>query len=270
VKLISPPLSLTACLLLAALPAQAEKLTIAAAADLRFAMPELLAGFKQANPSDELEVIYGSSGKFRTQIEQGAPFDLFFSADISLPRELAKAGLTASEVTPYAVGRLVLWSATLDASTLTLARLADADITRVAIASPKHAPYGKRAMEALEASGLLAKVEPKLVYGESVAQAAQFVQTGNAQVGLIALALALSPELKKKGYALVPENLHQPLEQGFVITRRAKDSALAKRFAAYVSSPAGRTVLERYGFAGPPTAAAQVRASSPSPADAGR
>ena len=245
--------SLLFCLVVTAFPARAEKLTIAAAADLRYAMDELITGFKKSNPGDEVEAIYGSSGKFRTQIEQGAPFDLFFSADIAFPRELAKAGLAGSEVTRYATGRLVLWSATLDASKLTLARLADPDITRVAIASPKHAPYGKRAMEALEASGLKEKVEPKLVYGESVAQAAQFVQTGNAQVGIIALALALSPELSKKGYWLVPERLHQPLEQGFMITKRAEGSALAKRFAAYVVSAPARAILERYGFAAAPS-----------------
>lgn len=249
------PLALSVCLLLAALPAHAEKITVAAAADLRFAMDDLVAGFKKVSPGDEVEVIYGSSGKFNTQIQQGAPFDLFFSADIALPRELAKAGLAASEVRPYAKGRLVLWSSTLDATKLTLARLADANITRIAIASPKHAPYGKRAMEALEASGLKEKVEPKLVYGESVAQAAQFVQTGNAQVGIIALALALSPELSKKPYWLVPENLYQPLEQGFVITKRAAGNALAKRFADYVMSEPGRAVLDRYGFTGVPVPA---------------
>lgn len=229
--------------------AQAEKITVAAAADLKFAMDEIVASFKTSSPGDEIDVIYGSSGKFHTQVQQGAPYDLFFSADISFPRELAKAGLAASEVKPYAVGRIVLWSASMEASKMTLASLTDSKITRIAIANPKHAPYGARAEEALRASGLWEKIEPKLVYGENIAHTAQFVQTGNAQIGIIALALAVNPELSSKGgYWLIPDNLHNPLEQGFVITKRAEKSVLAKRFAEYMGSKAARAVMTKYGF----------------------
>ncbi|MBQ0933052.1 molybdate ABC transporter substrate-binding protein [Ideonella sp. 4Y16] len=254
-----PPLTLL-ILLLAALwapaAAWAEKITIAAAADLKFAMDDVVTAFRQTNPGDEVEVVYGSSGKFFAQIQNAAPYDLFFSADIGYARELAKAGLAASEVRPYAVGRLVLWSASLDARGMTLASLADPRITRIAIANPRHAPYGQRAEEALRAAGVWAQVEPKLVYGENIAQTAQFVQTGNAQVGLIALALALSPELSARGgHALVPERLHQPLEQGFIITRRAAGSALARRFADFSASPPARAVMDRYGFVLPAGAA---------------
>ncbi len=238
--------------MLAAAPACAERITIAAAADLKFAMDELVEGFRRARPTDEVEVVYGSSGKFHAQIRQGAPYDLFFSADIDYARELVRAGQAASEVRPYAVGRLVLWSARPDARTLTLASLADARITRVAIANPRHAPYGRRAEEALRAAGVWEAVAPKLVLGENVAQAAQFVQSGNADVGLIALSLALSPELARRGgHVLVPATLHAPLEQGYVITRRAADSALARRFAEHVDSGAGRAVLVRHGFERP-------------------
>lgn len=231
------------------LAAHAEKVTIAAAADLKFAMDEIVATFKKANPADEVEVIYGSSGKFHTQIQQGAPYDLYFSADIAFPRELVKAGFAASEVKPYAFGRIVLWSAGMDASKMTLASLTDPKIVRIAIANPKHAPYGKRAEEALRASGLWDKVEPKLVYGENIAHTAQFVQTGNAQVGIIALALAVNPELASKGgYWLIPDNLHEPLEQAFIITKRAEGSALARRFADYMGSKPARAVMTKYGF----------------------
>ena len=234
---------------LLALSAHAGKITVAAAADLKFALDEIVTTFRKTHPSDRVDVIYGSSGKFHTQIQQGAPFDLFFSADIAFPRALAKAGFAASEVVPFAVGRIVLWSAHLDATKLTLASLADPKITRIAIANPKHAPYGKRAEEALRASGLWGHVEPKLVYGENIAHTAQFVQTGNAQVGVIALALALSPELARKGgYWLIPDRLHAPLEQGFIITRRAADNALARRFADAMGSAASRAVMTRYGF----------------------
>lgn len=229
--------------------AQAEKITIAAAADLKFAMQDLVRAFKTSYPGDELEVIYGSSGKFKTQIQQGAPYDLYFSADIAFPRELAKAGFAASEVKPYALGRLVLWSNTLDATRMTLASLADPKIIHIAIANPKHAPYGKRAEEALRASGSWEKIEPKLVYGENIAHAAQFVQTGNAQVGILALALALSPELADKGaYWLIPDTLHAPLAQGFIVTRRAAGSTLARRFADYMDSQQARAVMTQYGF----------------------
>jgi molybdate transport system substrate-binding protein len=230
----------------------ADRLTIAAAADLKFAMDEIVATFRKAHPGDEVDVVYGSSGKFHAQIRQGAPYDLFFSADIALARELVKAGLAASEVRPYAVGRIVLWSARLDARSMTLTSLTDPAITRIAIANPRHAPYGQRAEEALRASGLWDQVAPKLVHGENIAQAAQFVQTGNAQVGILALSLVLGPELAGKGgYGLISDRLHQPLEQGFVLTRRAADSALARRFADDMNSPAVRAVMGRYGFSLP-------------------
>ena len=246
-KFIKP--LLFACSLFFSLSAHAEKITVAAAADLKFAMDEIVATFKKANSGDDIDVIYGSSGKFNTQIQQGAPYDLYFSADIGFPRELAKNGFAASEVRPYAFGRIVLWSASLDASKMTLASLTDPKITRIAIANPKHAPYGKRAVEALHASGQWDKIEPKLVYGENIAHTAQFVQTGNAQVGIIALSLAINPELAKKGgYWLIPDNLHVPLEQGFIITKQGANNALAKRFADYIGSKPARTVMTKYGF----------------------
>lgn len=226
-----------------------ERITIAAAADLKFALDELVELFNKAHPADRVETIYGSSGKFQAQIRQGAPFDLYFSADIAYPRELKAEGLAASEVQPYAVGRIVLWSQLHDAGRMTLADLADPAIHKIAIANPKHAPYGKRAEEALKAAGIWEKVEGKLVYGENVAQAAQFVQTGNAQAGMVALSLALSPEMAKQGsYALIPDRLHQPLEQGFIITRRAAGNPLAQAFARFIADKEARTVMARYGF----------------------
>ncbi len=137
----------------------------------------------------------------------------------------------------------------MDARTMTLTSLTDPRITRIAIANPRHAPYGKRAEEALRESGLWERVEPKLVFGENIAHTAQFVQTGNAEVGIIALSLALNPELSKRGgYWLIPDTLHEPLEQGFIITKRAAGNALARRFADYIESPPARAVMTRYGF----------------------
>jgi molybdate transport system substrate-binding protein len=229
--------------------AHGEKITVAAAADLKFAMDEIVTGFNKNHPGDEVQVVYGSSGKFHTQIQQGAPYDLFFSADIGFARELVKQGQAASEVKPYAVGRIVLWSADMDASKMTLASLTDPRITKIAIANPKHAPYGKRAEEALRSLGLWDKLQPKLVFGENIAQTAQYVQSGNAQVGIIALALAVNPELAKKGgNYLIPDNLHNPLEQGYVITKLGANKPLAKKFADYMGSKQARSTMTRYGF----------------------
>ncbi|TVQ85359.1 MAG: molybdate ABC transporter substrate-binding protein [Chromatiaceae bacterium] len=225
---------------------------IAAAADLKFAMDEIVAAFRADHPDDQIEVIYGSSGKFHTQIRQGAPFDLYFSADIAFPRGLEERGLSAGPTRPYAIGRLVLWSNTRDASQMTLADLADEDLGRIAIANPRHAPYGMRAEEALRAAGLWDDLQGRLVLGENIAQTAQFVQTGNAAIGIIALALALNPALVAAGgYYLIDDALHQPLEQGFIITKRAAENPLAAAFADYMQGPTAQGIMLRYGFIHP-------------------
>lgn len=235
--------------LILAWPAYAEAFTVAAAADLKYAMVDLVDEFKKSHPGDSPEIVFGSSGKLYQQIANGAPFDLFFSADINYPRLLKDAGKTASDVRPYAFGRLVLWSKGSLSGKLTLERLAADDINHVAIANPKHAPYGMRAQDVLENLGLWGKVSPKLVFGENVAQAAQFVDVGAAQAGIIALSLALGPELSSKGsYTLIPETLHKPLEQGYVQLKRAANNGAAKEFGDFVSSAKGRAILRAWGF----------------------
>ncbi len=226
-----------------------ERIAIAAAADLKFALDEIVEQFRPGHPAAIIDVSYGSSGNFKTQILQRAPFDLYFSADISYPQELADTGLVAGAVRPYAIGRIVLWSARSDASALTLADLRRAEFGRIAIANPRHAPYGLRAQQALEALGLWTELEPRIVYGENVAQAAQFVESGNAPIGIIALALALNPTLADLGaYYLIPAELHEPLLQGYVITRHGADNALAHAFTEHIETPAARAILVRYGF----------------------
>jgi molybdate transport system substrate-binding protein len=233
-------------------------ITIAAAADLKFAMDEIVQAFRATRPDESIEVIYGSSGKFNTQIRQGAPFDLYFSADIAFPRELEKAGLAAGATRPYAVGRIVLWSNSRDASRMTLADLLDPAIAKIAIANPRHAPYGKRAEEALRSAGLWEKLQGKLVMGENIAQTAQFVQTGNAQVGIIALSLALNPTLARAGgHGLIDDSLHAPLEQGFVVTRQAAGNRLASAFADFMGGREARGIMTRYGFVLPDEPAAR-------------
>ncbi|MBL8430212.1 MAG: molybdate ABC transporter substrate-binding protein [Dechloromonas sp.] len=237
---------------LVAAPAGAEEIRIAAAADLRFAMNEIVDQFKAQHPNDRIEVSYGSSGKFQTQIQNGAPFDLFFSADIALPRNLVRAGLAGGEVQPYAIGRLVLWRPRLDAPPFTLADLSRPEISRIAIANPKHAPYGMRAVEVLKTAKLWGAVENRLVFGENISQAAQFAQTGNADVGIIALSLAITPEFTATGrYTLIPAEMHSSLEQGFVVLKGAKDKPLADAFANFFKTPGVRSTMNRYGFTAP-------------------
>ncbi|WP_245904551.1 molybdate ABC transporter substrate-binding protein [Billgrantia lactosivorans] len=242
-----------ACLALslASTAAQAgeEPMRIAAAADLRFVMDEILEAFAADHPELPVEVVYGSSGRFRSQIENGAPFDLYFSADIAYPRALKEAGHAAGEVTPYAEGRIVLWSEGLDASELTLESLADARFRRIAIANPRHAPYGARAREALVASGLWESLEPRLVFGENIAHTMQLVQSGAAEVGIIALSLARGPATTaREEYHLIDDALHAPLEQGFIITRRGADNPTATRFAEAMQSPEARAIMRAHGF----------------------
>jgi len=247
-RLIVAALATLATSLLAPM-AIAGNLTIAAAADLKFAMEEIVTAFRKAHPDDKVDVIFGSSGKFNTQIQQGAPFDLYFSADIAFPRTLAEQGLAAGPVKPYAIGRIVLWSNVRDASTMTLKDLTNPAIGKIAIANPQHAPYGKRAEEALRSVGIWDQLQDRLVRGENIAQTAQFVQTGNAEVGIIALSLALNPALAKEGgYHLIDDRLHEPLEQGFIITRRAADNPLAAAFADFMGKTEARAIMIHYGF----------------------
>ncbi|MFP5383481.1 MAG: molybdate ABC transporter substrate-binding protein [Gammaproteobacteria bacterium] len=229
--------------------AGAGKITIAAASDLRFALDEVVENFRRQHPRAQVEVVYGSSGKFLAQIANGAPFDLYFSADIAYPRELANRGLAGSEVRPYATGRLVLWSLDPRLANTPLAEFPNKKIRKFAIANPQHAPYGMRAQEALQHQGVWQALEPKLVFGENIAHAAQFVDSGAADAGIVALSLVLSPAMKGKGaWTLVPADWHEPLEQGFVITRRARDNALAQVFADHMGTEPARAVLRRYGF----------------------
>ncbi|ASB48248.1 molybdate ABC transporter substrate-binding protein [Alkalitalea saponilacus] len=239
----------TILLLILCITGHAQRVRIAAAADLRFAMDEIVAAYKSEHPNVNLEVIYGSSGNAYTQISNGgAPYDIYFSADISYPQRLYEAGLTVHEPTLYAIGRIALWSSSIDVSK-GFSVLSENSRARIAIANPSHAPYGERAVEALTYMGLYDKVKSQLIYGENISQAAQFCLTGNAQIGILALALVMSPNMQTKGnYYLIDDGTHNSLQQGFVILNRAKDNALAHDFARYISSPPAITILEKYGF----------------------
>ncbi|MGD9584475.1 MAG: molybdate ABC transporter substrate-binding protein [Lysobacterales bacterium] len=260
---------LAAVLLLLCMPISAAPLTIAAAADLRFALDALIDAYRLDHPQQRIDPVYGSSGMLYTQIQQGAPFDLYFSADSRYPRQLAELGLAASAVLPYACGRLVLWRAGTEQPAFTLDDLGGEAIGRLAIANPEHAPYGQRAVEVLQSLGQYERLRPRLVIGENIAQAAQFAQSGAVDAGIIALSLALAPSFQSSGqYTIIPAKLHQPLEQGFIITRQAADPAAARAFAAYLQTPAARAIFQRFGFELPQAHAESsntTSASTPSP-----
>jgi molybdate transport system substrate-binding protein len=225
--------------------------TVAAASDLAYAMNDIAANFEKVTGCT-VRVSAGSSGNFLSQIENGAPFDVFFSADIEYPKKLEAEGLAAPGSTYlYAVGKIVLWvrnDSRLDISK-GLAVLRDPGIRKVAIANPQHAPYGRAAEEALRKAGVYDDVKNRVVLGENISQAAQFVESGNADAGILALSLALSPGLKEQGHFWrVPENLYAPIEQGVVVIRASRNPQGARALLDYVKTPATAALLERYGF----------------------
>lgn len=235
--------------LVCALPVYASgKLTIAAASDLRYALDDIVTLFQQRQPAADIRVIYGSSGKISTQIRHGAPYDVFFSADIQFPEQLYAEGHALTQPQLYALGRIVLWSPRQNMAGIELAQLTELNFRRLAIAQPSHAPYGQRAKEALQAVGVWATVEPKLVYGENIAQTAQMVQSGGADIAIIALALARFPELAKQGYQLIPAELHQPLTQAYVITRHGANNSTAQNFTAFMTNKEVLAIMQSYGF----------------------
>jgi len=236
------------------LAAQEREIRVAAAADLKFAMSELVQQF-EGQTHDNVSATYGSSGNFFAQIQNGAPFDLFLSADIEYPKKLEAAGFAESgTLYEYAVGRIVIWAPYQTPTDLKNQRwnaLLSLAVQRIAIANPDHAPYGRAAVAAMQKAGVYEQVKAKLVYGENISQAAQFVQSGNAQIGIIAKSLALSPEMKNGEIWEIPTDMYPPIEQGAIVLKSAKNKQGAQKFLNFMKSESGRRVLEKYGFALP-------------------
>ena len=232
--------------------AQQPQLSVAAAADLKFAMTELASAYEKQS-GVKLNLTFGSSGNFFAQIQNGAPFDLFFSADSEYPRKLDEAGLVLPNSTyQYAVGRLVLWMPADSKVDLTKSgwnALLDPSIQKIAIANPDHAPYGRAAIEALKESGHYDQVKSKLVFGENISQAAQFVQTGSAQAGILALSLVLAPPFTSGHTWLVPQDHYSLLIQSAVVIKHSPNQPAALAFLAYMKTGPAQTILEKYGFA---------------------
>jgi len=240
-----------AFILLVAASLAAEELSIAAASDLNFALRDIAAAYQQKS-GNTLKISYGSSGNFFTQIGNGAPFDIFFSADINFPLQLQAASLTEpGTLYPYTTGKIVLWVP--NGSKLDLSRgikvLLDPAIQKIAIANPKHAPYGRAAEAALRKSGIYDKVASKLVLGENISQTSQFVETGNADVGILALSLASAPTMKNRGrYIEIAADLYPALQQAAVILKRSPHKQIAADFLEFIKSPTAQEIFQRYGF----------------------
>jgi molybdate transport system substrate-binding protein len=233
-------------------PLAAQKIRVGAATDLNFAMNDLASRFGQKT-GNKVASSFGASGNFYSEIENGAPFDLFFSADAEYPKKLAVAGkMDSASLRTYALGRLVLWvpaGSKLDPQKMKMDLLLDSSVKRIAIANPEHAPYGRAAMAALDHYIIQGLVKDKLVLGEDIGQAAQFVESENAQAGLIALSLAMSPTMKDKGkYWELPQDAYPEIRQDAGIVSSSKQKQAAQAFLDYVTSPEGGAVLEQYGF----------------------
>jgi len=230
----------------------AEEITVAAAADLQSAMADIAARY-QKETSNVVKVSYGSSGNFFQQLQNGAPFDAFFSANIDYPKKLEAAGLTEpGSFYQYATGRIVLWvrsDSTLDIKP-GLSSLLNPSVKKVAIANPEHAPYGQAAVAALKKENLYDQLSSKFVLGENISQTATFAATGAADAGIIALSLAISSNMKDKGrYTEVPAGDYPRIEQACVVMKASKAKATALAFIHYIKTPAIGDLLRSYGFA---------------------
>jgi molybdate transport system substrate-binding protein len=231
-----------------------QSLTVAAAADLQAAMPELVELY-QKQTGKTVQVVYGSSGNFYQQIQNGAPFDVFFSANLDYAKKLEAAGLAEpGSLYEYATGKIVLWvpkDSKVDLKEGVQAVLSRA-VVKVAIANPEHAPYGQAAVAAMQKAGVYEQVKGKLVLGENISQAASFVVGGAADAGIVALSLALSPNMKDKGrFVEVPAESYPAIEQACVIVKASQKKAEASVFLDLVKSAAAKELLKKYGFGVP-------------------
>lgn len=238
----------------------AQEITVAAAADLQFAMPEITARF-QKETGKTVKVTYGSSGNFFAQLQNGAPFDVFFSANLDYPKKLDSAGLVEpGTYYEYATGKIVIWVSNDSKLDLSggLKSLLDPSLKKIAIANPEHAPYGQAAVTAMKKEDVYDKISGKLVLGENISQATSFVVSGAADAGIIALSLALGPNTKEKGrYVDIPSADYPPIQQACVILKSSQQKAIALEFLKFIKTPAAAALLRSYGFATPESAHAQ-------------
>jgi len=233
----------------------AADLRVAAASDLNFAIKEIIAQYEK-DTGNHIQLTLGSSGTFFTQISQGAPFDVYLSADRNYPDQLMKQNLAEpGSLFIYGIGKIVLWvpsKSPIDVSKLGIQSLLQPSVFKISIANPDHAPYGRAAVAAIQHAGIYDRVKGRFVMGENISQAAEFVHSGSAQIGVIALSLALSDPMRGEGkYWEVPQEFYPRLEQAGIVLRRARDSGnlqAAQAFVRALQSRGAREILNRYGF----------------------
>ena len=242
--------------------AHAGQITVAAAADLTFAFKEVTARF-QKDTGNTVKLSFGSSGNIFSQIQNGAPYDMFFSADVNFPSKLEAADMTEpGTLYEYATGKIVIWVQSQSALDLNqgLKVLLNPSIHKIAIANPQHAPYGAAAVAAMRKEGIYDQIANKLVLGENISQTAQFVESGNADIGIVALSLALAPAMKNSGrYVEIPPADYPPIIQATVILKSAPNKEIAKRFLAFLKEPATVALMGQYGFVPPNGVASSSR-----------
>jgi len=234
--------------------ADPTKVSVAAASNLVHVLADVVAAFEKSTPDATVTTVTGASGSLVAQIRNGAPFDVFLSADVDYPQALVASGhAAASTLTPFAVGRLVLWTTKTDLVLENLpAVLRSPSVRKIAIANTDTAPYGRAARQSLEKLGLWSEAQPKIVIGENITQTAQFVQTGHADAGLVALSLVLAPNLKDRGQWIeIPRDHYASLDQVAVLTRRGESNPAARHFLAFLRSAPARELFLRYGYAVP-------------------
>lgn len=230
-----------------------RELTVAAASDLKFVLGPLIEEFQKVHPDVRVKPTFGSSGNFFAQLSNQAPFDLFLSADVGYPRKLIEGGFAKEDTLfSYAIGQIVVWArneSSLNVDALGVDVFKDPSIQKIAIANPKHAPYGRAAEAALKELGLYDQISSRLVLGENVAQAAQFAETGAADLGIISHSLVTAATMRGKGkYWVIPQSAYPPIEQAGVIVNWAKEKLAAEQFRDFLISERGRSILTEYGF----------------------
>jgi molybdate transport system substrate-binding protein len=228
-----------------------DKIVVATAANVQYVMKEIQKEFEKET-GEEIQIVVGSSGKLTAQIREGAPFDVFVSADTKYPQEIFKNGGSDEEPKIYATGSLVLWAKEIPETELSTAILATEKVKKIAIPNPRNAPYGEAAIEVLKAQKLFEKTEKKLVYGESIAQTAQYISTGSVEAGFNALSIVLSPEMKNKGhYIIIDSTLHKPIQQAAILLKHSNASPKkesSQKFYNFLYSNKAKQIFKKYGY----------------------
>jgi molybdate transport system substrate-binding protein len=243
---------ISVAILLVTLSVSAQKVNVAAAANLRYVLEEIKTAYVKQNPKAKVNLTFGASGMLVQQIQNGANFDFFMAADNEFPLKLKDKGLTSGTMSTYAFGKLAIYSISLNVDKLGLNALNDGSVKKVAIANPETAPYGERAIELLKSKKLYDGLKSKIVLGENISQTAQFAFTGNAEIGFIALSLALAPDMAGKGdFYVVPQSLYKPIEQACILIKTTVLNTEAAKFKKFVLSPATKAIWEKWGYSVP-------------------